>query len=253
LKVIAIYSIKGGVGKTASSVNFAYLSARSGYNTLLCDLDPQGSASFYFRTRASKKFDSEKLIDDKGIDKFIKESDYENLDILPSNLSYRNLDLLLDDMKKSKKRLKTVLKNLKKKYDMIFLDCPPNITLFTENIFYAADIILEPCIPTILSNLTHEKLLKFLKDASINTSLLKSFYSMVEMRKKMHKEMVENNIKVNKDFMQNYIPYSSDVEKMGIHRTPVFLFAGRGKAALTYEALWDEFCIKLLKKPDPSI
>lgn len=248
MKIIAVYSIKGGVGKTASSVNLAYLSARSGLRTLLCDLDPQGSASFYFRTRSSKKFDSSKLIDNKKIDKFIKESDYENLDILPSDFSHRNLDILLDDAKKSKKRLKTVLKSLKGKYDIIFLDCPPNITLLSENIFNAADIIFEPCIPTTLSILTHEKLIGFLKDISVKSSIITSFFSMVELRKKIHKETIEQISNGKNKFLGNYIPYASDVEKMGVYREPVFAFAHRGKAAKAYEALWNEFSISVVKK-----
>lgn len=240
VKIIAVYSIKGGVGKTASSVNLAYLSAQSGFKTLLCDLDPQGSASFYFRTRPSKKFDSVKLVDNKKIDKFIKESDYENLDILPSDFSYRNLDILLDDVKKSRKRLKSVLKGLKGKYDVIFLDCPPNITLLSENIFNASDIVLEPCIPTTLSLLTHDKLIGFLKDIFVSPAIVTSFFSMVELRKKIHKETIEEIRNGKKKFLENYIPYNSDVEKMGVHRKPVFTFAARGKAAKAYNALWKE-------------
>ncbi len=241
MKVIAVYSIKGGVGKTASSVNLAYLAARAGYKTLLCDLDPQGSTSYYFRIRPSKKFDSGKLIDEnKNIEKYIRQSDFDNLDILPSDFSYRNLDLLLDNEKKSKKKLKSVLKNLKGNYDIVFLDCPPNITLFSENIFNAADIIAEPCIPTTLSILTHEKLYDFLKDSDFNTARLYTFYSMVELRKKMHKDIMEQNTD-NSNFLNSFIPYCSDIEKMGIHLQPVFIFAQSGKAAKSYEKLWNEF------------
>ncbi|NLT50595.1 MAG: ParA family protein [Ignavibacteria bacterium] len=241
MKIIAVYSIKGGVGKTASSVNLAYLAARAGYKTLLCDLDPQSSTSYYFRIRPSKKFDSGKLIDEnKNIEKYIKQSDFDNLDILPSDFSYRNLDLLLDNVKKSKKKLKSVLKNLKGNYDIIFLDCPPNITLFSENIFNAADIITEPCIPTTLSILTHEKLYDFLKDSDFNPESLYTFYSMVELRKKMHKEIMQQNTD-NSNFLSSFIPYCSDIEKMGIHLQPVFIFAPSGKAAKSYEKLWNEF------------
>lgn len=55
MKILACYSNKGGVGKTAAAVNLAYAFAASGKRTLLCDLDPQGASSFYFRVKPSKK------------------------------------------------------------------------------------------------------------------------------------------------------------------------------------------------------
>ena len=55
MKVIACYSMKGGVGKTATAVNLAYFAAKSGQRTLLIDLDPQGASSFYFRVKPSSK------------------------------------------------------------------------------------------------------------------------------------------------------------------------------------------------------
>ena len=56
MSIVAVYNIKGGVGKTATAVNLAYLSSTEGGLTLLCDMDPQGSASYYFRIRPEKKF-----------------------------------------------------------------------------------------------------------------------------------------------------------------------------------------------------
>ena len=55
MKIIALYSIKGGVGKTAACVNLAYLSTNQLMPTLLCDLDPQGSSTFYFRIQPKPK------------------------------------------------------------------------------------------------------------------------------------------------------------------------------------------------------
>ena len=66
MAVIAVYNIKGGVGKTAASVNLAYLSAGSGKKTLLCDMDPQGSASYYFRIKSAKKFTANKFLKGGG-------------------------------------------------------------------------------------------------------------------------------------------------------------------------------------------
>ncbi|WP_419661135.1 putative cobyrinic acid ac-diamide synthase [Desulfosarcina variabilis str. Montpellier] len=94
MKSIALYSIKGGVGKTAACVNLAHLAARKRGPTLLCDLDPQGASTFYYRIQPKRKYNSRKFLKGgKKIDKAIRGTDFENLDLLPADLSYSNLDI----------------------------------------------------------------------------------------------------------------------------------------------------------------
>ena len=132
-------------------------------------------------------------------------------------------------------------------YDYIFLDCPPNITLVSENIFYASDLILVPVIPTTLSYRTFEKLLVFFKKNKMSIKKIVPFFSMVEIRKNMHKESIEALKKEFPFFLKSRIPYSSVVEKMGTHREPLGSFSPRSVPAQQYQALWGEVK-KLIKK-----
>ena len=96
MKIFATYNIKGGVGKTTAAVNLAYLSAADGCRTLLWDLDPQGAASFLFRIKPRVKGGGKALIrGTKTLDDAIKGTDFDHLDLLPADFTYRNMDLLL--------------------------------------------------------------------------------------------------------------------------------------------------------------
>lgn len=248
MAIIAVYNIKGGVGKTAASVNLAYLSAITSKTTLLCDLDPQGSSSYYFRIKPKKKHTAERLLNGgEGLAKSLRGTDYPNLDMLPADFTYRNLDLALNDYKKSTRRLRKILRPLTKEYDHIFLDCPPNITLLSESIFEAADILLIPFIPTSLSLLSFNKLLDFFKETGIDRKKLYLFFSMVQKQKTMHLQMMKR-FSGKKRIVRHHVPFLADVEKMGIHRRPVLDFAPTSPASQAYRQIWQEIDFVLRKR-----
>lgn len=240
MAVIAVYHIKGGVGKTAAAVNLSYLSARTGYKTLLCDMDPQGSSTFYFRVSPDNTFNAKKLLKGgKHVDRNIKGTDFPGLDLLPADFSFRNIDIALDDMKKSRQRISRVLEPLRGEYDNILIDCPPNVTLLSENIFHAADYVLVPLVPTTLSVLSLKQLYGFLEEIEEPRFKVMAFFSMVEKRKKMHWELMRQLVKM-KGVLPSLVPYLADIEKMGIYRQPVCAELPGSKAAIAYADLWRE-------------
>jgi chromosome partitioning protein len=247
MKIIASYANKGGVGKTAAAVNLSYAMATAGHRVLLCDLDPQAAASFYFRVKPSKKLTEASFFQD--VQKFtdaIKASDYDNLDILPANMSFRDFDVFLASMKAPRSRLKQALKAVQGDYDVIVLDCPPNISTLSENIFKAADAVLVPIIPTTLSQRTFQQLVDFFKDNDLPLRKLHGFFSMVQGTKSLHDEtMAVMRATYPKILMAAKIPFASDVERMGVHRAPVLVSAPSSASGKAYQALTDEITLRL--------
>ncbi len=241
MKIIAVYHFKGGVGKTATAVNLSYLAAQSGARTLVCDLDPQGSASFYFRVKAEFDAGAKGLIKGGGnLEKSLKSTDYERLDLLPADFSFRNLDRKLDVLDSPKTRLGKVLGSLRDEYEYAFLDCPPNITIVAENIFHAADYLLVPIIPTTLAVRSFAQLLLFFKKKNYNRKKIFAFFSMVESRKLLHRESMAFVDSRFKRMLQTRIPYTAEIERMGIYREPVPAFSPHSPAAAAYRSLWEE-------------
>lgn len=233
--------MKGGVGKTASSVNIAYWAAKSGIKTLLIDLDPQGASSFYFRIKPSEKswgnrfFNAYKILIGQ-----IKASDYESLDVIPAHLSFRKFDIVLGALKKRKHRLRNILKGLRKEYKLIILDCPPSISYLSESVFMASDVVFIPVIPTTLSERTFDYLNEFFKNHGYSRKRLVPFFSMVQNQRALHKKTMKSMTDRYRRFLQTSIPFSVDIEMMGEHQSPIDTYARNRPANKAYFSLWKE-------------
>ena len=178
MRTIAFYSLKGGVGKTAAAVNIAYLASQAGYPTLLWDLDPQGASSWYLAGADEVKGHklSQLLKGKTPIAEFIHESDYENLDFIPSHTSFRNLDVKLDQEDGSN-LIKQWLAPLSEETSLVILDCPPSLSRLSEQVLKAADEVFVPVIPTWLSLNSWKQLLEFAKDKKLKPGKLRRMKS----------------------------------------------------------------------------
>lgn len=241
MDIIALYNLKGGVGKTTSCVNLAYAAAKDGFKTLVWDLDAQGAASFFLKEQDQQSVAIASVINDNAtIEDAIQATPYQNLDIIPADKSIRHLDILLDVHNDSpKKQLKKVLKPLKKDYDFIFLDCAPGFSSVAEGIFRMADVILMPIIPTTLSVRTFEIVRDYMLQQKIDDSKLMCFFNMVDVRKNLHLEVMQQIGSLNR-FFQYYIPNASEIEKMGVKVKPLLYSNPASRGAQSFKALWEE-------------
>lgn len=255
MPTLAIFNTKGGVGKTATAVNLAYIAAQSGAPTLLCDLDPQGSATFYFRVVPHVQAGAQVITKGgKHLVRSIKETDYEGLDLLPSDISYRHFSFALDKVKRSRQRLQESLAPLQALYTYIVLDCPPTSSLLAESMLTAADHVLIPVVPTTLSMRAYAQLLAFSEDSHCGDRPITAFFSMVERSKSLHRTVMQETLGHDHRFLQSVIPYAANIEGMGLRREPVGASAPRSPGALAYMALWQELQSRLPPStPTPAL
>jgi chromosome partitioning protein len=243
VKVLATFNQKGGVGKTSTAVNLSHVAARDGLSTLLWDLDPQGAATFTFRVKPRVKGGSKALVRrSTPIGRAIKGTDFERLDLVPADFSYRNMDLHLDAQKKPVRRLRRLLAPLAAEYDVVILDCPPSISLVSESIIEAADLLLVPLIPTTLSLRTFDQLNDFLAGFDGRAPQVLGFFSMVDRRKRLHRDVLTAPPRLagGAAIASTAIPALSIIERMAQVRAPVTASAPRSAAAMCYEELWAE-------------
>lgn len=244
MKILASYSLKGGVGKTTAAVNLAYLAAADGYRTLVWDLDPQAAATFLFRVAPRVKGGSARLVRGKPIDAVLKGTDFEGLDLLPADVRYRNLDLELaraqPDAGKSARLLARLLAQLADDYDLVVLDTPPSLSLVSENVLHAADVVAVPLIPTVLATRTFDQLTGFLAGLDGRPPRVHAFFSMVDRRKALHRQIMAALPRERAGISATAIPALSLIEQMAVRRAPLPAFAPGSPATRAYRALWGE-------------
>lgn len=230
---VAVYSLKGGVGKTTFAVNLAWAAARiSRRRTLLWDLDPQ-AASTWLLTEGNGGEQNAQAVFAKSVDarSLCRPSRCEGIDVLGADTSLRGLDRMLFDIGK-RKRLARLLDGLAGDYDRVVLDCPPGLTETAEQVLQAADIVIVPVIPSPLSQRALGEVARYLMQKGGRHPPILPVFSMVDRRRALHQRAMEEQ----PDWP--VVTMASAIEQMTVKRAPLGEFAPSSPAAASYAALW---------------
>jgi cellulose biosynthesis protein BcsQ len=250
MKIVAVTNIKGGVGKTTTAVNLAYLCAAAGRATLLWDLDSQGAATYVLRCEPNEHASAKKLVTGKReLPELLVPSGYPKLDVLPADFSYRNFDVHLSARKRPTERLLKMSRSLRNIYSTLFLDCPPGISLLSENVLRAADAVVVPLLPTPLSVRMLKQLRDFVAENGWTDVALLPFFSMVDRRKALHHEVIASTREEFPEVLTTEIPYSSEIERMSLRRAPLPSYSPLSAAGQVYTALWMEIETRMGRRP----
>jgi len=237
MRVVAVYSTKGGVGKTTAAVSLAYEASRES-RVLLWDLDPQGATTFLLQVKPKLRDGVDALMKGKtSLHRAIRSTAYERLDVLPADESYRELEHLFDSAKKPTHQIAGVLERMAGDYDVVILDCPPGSSLVAENAVYGADVVVVPLIPSPLSLRSLDQVVEVVTGSKRPVPVV-GFLSMVDRRKAAHRGTVERLSAHRSEVSDIVVPASVIVERMGYELAPVGVYAPRSDAAAAYRDLW---------------
>jgi cellulose biosynthesis protein BcsQ len=228
---VALMSVKGGVGKTTTAVNLAYLAAEAGWRVLLWDLDPQGATSHVLRVAGAN--DSSASAARPPVAADVWATDYERLDVVRSAVRPGDDARIVDSV------LAHAYTSLAPWYDVVFFDCAAGIDDAAKHAVTIADVVLVPLLPSPLGVRTLEPLEQFVARPP-DPPVVVPFLSMVDRRRAVHRTTVESVQLERPSTLSAQIVNAAIVERMGSRREPIVRSAPESGVAAGYRALWDE-------------
>lgn len=238
---LAIYQLKGGVGKTTTAVNLAALAARDGWPTLLWDLDPQGAASHILGAQAADLKIKKLLNGEQPAGRLVEATRWRHLDVLPSTRKLRNADTHLGSDKADARWLKQLLDRFSESYQLVIIDSPPALGGLATSIMRAVDMLLLPVEAGALARRAVVQVEEHLRELAIRKPVMRTFLNRVDRRRRLHREMAAAPGDYLPSASPVSIPASAAIESMGSECAPLCELArGSHPAARAFAALWQD-------------